>query len=225
MVNGNFKNFIYDNSVTNSLLLNALQQIMISILSFHHFTDGYFHNDCHYKNFLFYKIKPGGCFHYNINGIDYYIENIGFLWSTWDYGLVSKLYYYGDYINDIMRIDLTIRKRNLNIEQQPNFKKHNIYGKYNSGYLPNNVLFTDEVKNLQENIWKHIVDDLSSYTNVNIILKRGLTEDLWFKYLLDNNILYSKVPIGKILSSTKIKIPEYKGQLIIKEKMPFDNLF
>ena len=129
-------------------------------------------------------------FRSNINGIDYYIENIGFLWSTWDYGLVSKLYYYGDYINDIMKIDLNIRKRDLNIEQQSNFKKHNFYGKYNSGYLPKNVLFTDEVKNLQENIWKHIVDDLSSYTNVNIILKRKLTEDLWFKYLLDNNILY-----------------------------------
>lgn len=90
LVNGNFKNFIYDNSVTNSLLLNALQQIMISILSFHHFTDGYFHNDCHYKNFLFYKIKPGGYFHYKIYNKDIYVKNMGYLWLIWDFGLVHK---------------------------------------------------------------------------------------------------------------------------------------
>ena len=121
--------------------------------------------------------------------------------------------------------DFILRKRNFNIEQELKFKQHNIYNSLASGYLPNNVLFTNEVKLLQDKLWKHIVDDLSSHTEVSIIKKRKLTEDLWFKYLLDNNILYSKVPIGKILSSTKIKIPEYKGELIIKEKMPFDNLF
>lgn len=90
LVNGNFKNFINDYSITNSLLLNALQQIIISILSFHYFTDGSFHNDCHHKNFLFYKIKPGGYFHYNIYNKDIYIKNLGYLWLIWDFGLVRK---------------------------------------------------------------------------------------------------------------------------------------
>jgi hypothetical protein len=46
----------------------------------------YFHYDAHWGNFLYHKIKPGGYFHYNIFGNDYYIENYGFLWVIWDYG-------------------------------------------------------------------------------------------------------------------------------------------
>ncbi len=38
----------------------------------------YFHYDSHWGNFLYHKIKPGGYFHYNIFGNDYYIENYGF---------------------------------------------------------------------------------------------------------------------------------------------------
>ena len=39
----------------------------------------HFHNDAHWGNFLYHKVKPGGYFHYNI-------ENYGFLWIIWDYG-------------------------------------------------------------------------------------------------------------------------------------------
>jgi hypothetical protein len=48
------------------------------------------HNDCHSGNFLFHKIKPGGYFHYNIYGIDYYLENKGYLWVIWDFGFTEN---------------------------------------------------------------------------------------------------------------------------------------
>jgi hypothetical protein len=48
-----------------------------------------YHNDAHAGNFLFHKIKPGGYFHYNIYGKDYYLENIGYLWVIWDFGLIQ----------------------------------------------------------------------------------------------------------------------------------------
>ena len=88
LVNGNFKQFIQYN-YSSEILLNAFQQILMSILSFHYFTNGMYHSDCHYKNFLFIKINPGGYFHYKIYGINYYIENLGYLWLIWDFGLVK----------------------------------------------------------------------------------------------------------------------------------------
>ena len=48
-----------------------------------------FHNDAHAGNFLYHRIKPGGYFHYNIYGQDFYLENIGFLWVIWDFGLIQ----------------------------------------------------------------------------------------------------------------------------------------
>jgi len=72
---------------TSKIVLNALSQIFMSIMFFHKHIQAY-HTDCHAGNFLYHKIKPGGYFHYKINGNDYYIENIGYLWVIWDFGLI-----------------------------------------------------------------------------------------------------------------------------------------
>ena len=63
------------------------------------------HCDSHWGNFLYHKIKPGGFFHYKIIGVDYYIENIGYLWVIWDFGL-SRPFSQNMYImsDDIYRI-------------------------------------------------------------------------------------------------------------------------
>ena len=72
---------------TSKIILNALTQIFMAIMYFNKYIQA-FHRDSHAGNFLYHKIKPGGYFHYNINGTDYYIENIGYLWVIWDFGLV-----------------------------------------------------------------------------------------------------------------------------------------
>jgi hypothetical protein len=81
---GDFKKFIEINYNNDILMLNAYSQILISLMFFHLHTNAH-HNDSHYGNFLFHKIKPGGYFHYKINDIDYYLENIGYLWVIWDF--------------------------------------------------------------------------------------------------------------------------------------------
>jgi len=93
LINGNLKNF-FDLKLNSSYNLNALEQILIAILSFHYFTKGIYHADCHYKNFLYVKIKAGGYFHYKIFGIDYFIKNMGYLWIIWDFGLVREEPFY-----------------------------------------------------------------------------------------------------------------------------------
>ena len=105
LVSGNFKDVILSSTGTPEILLNAYQQILLSILSFHYFTNGIYHNDCHYKNFLFHRINPGGYFHYNIFGRDIYVENLGFVWMIWDFGLIETTpYYKSERLDDYMRI-------------------------------------------------------------------------------------------------------------------------
>ena len=116
LVSGNFKNFLNSAYINSDLLLNALQQILISILAFHHFTNGLFHNDCHYKNFLFHRIKPGGYFHYKIYGKDVYIKNLGYLWIIWDFGLARKESEYTKRrLEDYFRITSFFLKYNNNL--------------------------------------------------------------------------------------------------------------
>jgi len=104
LVSGNFKNFLLDYNTSSQLIANALQQILLAVLSFHHFTGGAFHNDCHYKNFLFHKIRPGGYFHYNIYGTDIYVKNLGYIWMIWDFGLVKQDYNKKRRLEDYFRI-------------------------------------------------------------------------------------------------------------------------
>ena len=202
---------------------NIYEQLFISLATLHEL--GIIHNDAHWGNFLYHKIKPGGCFHYEINGINYYIENIGYLWTSWDYGLITKVYRHGDYIKDIMRINLIITKRDYNLEQNEAYKKHNYYKNFISGYLPEYVKTTEDVLLLQNKIFKHIVGkNFETHTDLDIIANRKMTEDLWFKYLLDNDILYSKVPIGNILSSTKLNFEKLTDSLLIKKEMALNHL-
>jgi predicted unusual protein kinase regulating ubiquinone biosynthesis (AarF/ABC1/UbiB family) len=92
LANGDLKTFIPLNYLNNDLLINTIQQIYISILSFHKKT-GFIHFDAHWGNFLYHKIKPGGYFHYYIKDLNknFYIENKGYLWIIWDYGFAKKI--------------------------------------------------------------------------------------------------------------------------------------
>lgn len=105
LVSGNLKQFINEHFNNQEFILNALQQVLISILSFHFYTGGYYHNDCHYKNFLYHKIQPGGYFHYKLFGKDIYVKNMGFLFLIWDFGLArTEPVYKEQHIKDYFRI-------------------------------------------------------------------------------------------------------------------------
>jgi len=105
LADGNLKDFLI-NINDPILILNAYQQILISILSFHYFSGKIYHRDCHYKNFLFHKIDKGGFFHYKIFNKDIYIENLGYIWMIWDFGLAKiKEEDKKDRIKDYIRIN------------------------------------------------------------------------------------------------------------------------
>jgi hypothetical protein len=89
LANGDLWKFfeLYGNN--SSYIINALIQQLLSIMFFNYYTNR-IHNDTHAGNFLYHKIKAGGYFHYKLFGIDYYLENLGFLWVIWDFDLSSK---------------------------------------------------------------------------------------------------------------------------------------
>lgn len=133
LANNNLKNLLkYSND--HKILLNAVVQIMISIMFFNKYAKSY-HMDGHSGNFLYHEIKPGGYFHYVINGVDYYIENLGYLWVIWDFGLIVPFSFIrntsssdniGIYHNDIsinydyIKTLSSIKKRNKNSYSIPN---------------------------------------------------------------------------------------------------------
>ena len=93
--NGDARAFIRNFSHDYELLINAISNIIISILTFWSITKKS-HDDCHMGNFLFTKLKDpinkNDFYEYNIYGKKIYIRNLGFLWTSWDYGLAIDNY-------------------------------------------------------------------------------------------------------------------------------------
>lgn len=197
-----FLNKKYPFYLNERIWCNVYEQIFISLLILH--SQGIRHNDAHSGNFLYHKISKGGCFHYNINGVDYYIENLGFLWTSWDYGKISKLETKGSYIYDFMMVNLVTRKNNSE-KKTDTYKSHEWYGKYEWGYLHQNVIVPPKIKKFQELLWK-LFGGYRSKNDVFMLQMRKMPEDLFFKFFLDNGLLFSKKPIGKIISSVNIKL-------------------
>jgi hypothetical protein len=81
----NFISLYYND---DRLVWNSLVQVILSLMFFHKHINA-FHRDSHTGNFLYHKTTPGGYYHYNLYGKDFYLENIGFLWVIWDFGLIK----------------------------------------------------------------------------------------------------------------------------------------
>jgi hypothetical protein len=109
LANGDLWNFFEIYSKNMIFLANAIIQQFLSIMFFNYHTSR-IHMDTHPGNFLYHKITPGGYFHYNLFGFDYYLENIGILWVIWDFDLSKtldeaiKYYQYKRNKNDYKRI-------------------------------------------------------------------------------------------------------------------------
>lgn len=88
----------YFETEKNIDIFNTISQLLLSIMFFHYYTKSS-HLQCFSSNFQYHKIKPGGYFHYNIYGIDYYLKNKGYLWVISDYTYARK------YNNGNIRVD------------------------------------------------------------------------------------------------------------------------
>lgn len=152
LVSGNLKNLILNSEINAKLAINILQQILLSILSFHYFTGGVYHNDCHYKNFLFQRIKSGGYFHYKIYDKNIYIKNFGYIWIIWDFGLAhTELYYKTKRLEDYIRIVRILNEKISINDDIYNESMMNIL-KYKYNYRE---IFGDSDKNFFEDLFKN----------------------------------------------------------------------
>ena len=203
LASGDLRSFFKTNlNISYELWRNIYEQLFISLVIIHSF--GFIHNDAHDGNFLYHKIKKGGCFHYSINGIDYYIKNLGFIWTTWDYGKVMKFKNKGSYIYDYMLINLITRKNNYE-KKTIEYLNHDWYNNKNWGYLNSKSIIPPVIEKFQEKLW-NLLGGYNKYNDIYILKKRKMTEDIFLKYLLDKGLLFSKKPDGKILSSVKINL-------------------
>ena len=164
LASGDFMNYRVKYCDDYIFLSNAITQIYISLMFFHKYINAH-HNDAHGGNFLFHKIKPGGYFHYNIYGKDYYLENIGYLWVIWDFGLIKPF-------NDSKKIN------------------NNKFGKYTR-----KIIITSDYMRPIKSIIKYNYHYNRDFGNLilkikdNVIDKYSKSYDISLLQIIDNNIL------------------------------------
>jgi hypothetical protein len=201
----------YNSNIEENVWKNIYEQLYISLFILHNLN--YLHADAHLGNFLYYKIKKGGCFHYKIDNEDYYIENLGFLWMIWDFGhvrLVNKLVSYA-FLDDYYRVNISLSHRNKELEKNKEFQnnilamafqdkdKNNI-----SGFFQDNIVIPKSIKNIQEKLWEKFVNiNPDKYITIKAATKK-IDSKSFIKLLKDENILFSKSPIGEIISSVNL---------------------
>jgi hypothetical protein len=205
LADGDLISFInkYRSKITSKQWKNIYEQTFMSIYIYHFL--GFRHNDTHSGNFLYTKIKPGGCFHYNINDVDYYIENIGYKWMIWDYGISKvfkneNVYIYDDYSQIFASF----------IHNKPGIGKSG----EGEGFLNPYIILPKDIKKLQNEIWEHLGGANKYGFRMQYIHFNNFTESDWIKYFLDKNLLFSKVPIGDIISSSKLKKEQFKIKFV-----------
>jgi len=160
LANGDLWNFlkIYNNNI--KLLANAIIQKFISIMFFNYYTNRA-HMDTHPGNFLYHKIKAGGYFHYELFGVDYYLENIGILWVIWDFDLSLKIKEALQYIN-------IARKNNDYIRILKAYYSHLLGGYCNDPKIYNNqslfeftkLIYNNNIENFKNG---HNINSMKEY--------------------------------------------------------------
>jgi hypothetical protein len=187
LANGDLKSFFTDYQGHTEKILNSLIQILLSIVYFYYHINKT-HNDCHWGNFLYHKIKKGGYFHYKIFDEDFYLENLGFLWVIWDFDFTKSIkdeiemkdnYCFADFDKIILFY-------------LPNYKL------YPTQFITgtNTIKFKEDMTDFFEIIYlfyKDFIlyqDRLFEYSNLMNFIK-GL-----IKYFKDNHWLLTKIPSG-----------------------------
>ena len=230
LMSGDLHNFILTIANNNyELLLNAIEQIYMCIASLHSF--GLRHNDSHSGNFLFKKIEAGGFFHYIINGIDYYIPNIGYLWIIWDFGVSSEVTRHYDYIDDYNFLNLSFRHHDESRITTAFKNKYNLdNNKYrNWGFLDDSVKIPSQFVDLVEYLWNYSGSDKNDL--VGKMINEELSEDKWLGNLLKNKKMFNHKPTAnvKIVNTTIInfqKITKDKFSILVnKTAFPYDLSF
>jgi hypothetical protein len=84
---GDFYSFL-NYSHSDEVWYNVLFQIMYTIISYRKYFD-MVHGDLHTGNILIHKVSKGGYWKYTVNGKNYYLPNLGFVFIINDFGFAS----------------------------------------------------------------------------------------------------------------------------------------
>jgi hypothetical protein len=203
LANGNLKIFLEKYHNDYNLLLNTFTQIYLSLMFFYKETK-HFHYDAHWGNFLYHKIKPGGYFHYNILGTDYYIKNYGYLWIIWDYGNAVEFKKSRNeliYVNNDFKHIITAFFNNNDIAKK--------------GWLPSQYLLNSKFKKIIEKINKELfIDTLKEF---NFIYQNKVHPEIFKNYTRIFNI-YSELP------KEQYKTPDEYQNMIIYSKSNMNDM-
>jgi hypothetical protein len=203
LANGDLKSFMRINFTKTALIQNALAQVFLSLMFFYHYT-GNIHADAHWGNFLFHKIKPGGYFHYNILGVDYYVENLGYLWVIWDFSRSVNYIW-----RQVMDTDF-IQIINAFYNDKKTFpRSHNEL----DGFVSRSNKMDETFKNSIVSMFEEIFVDISKRpasikSNLSYTPKRMEIYMKWIlSILVKNNFLLTSIsPDHKLINSTPYTI-------------------
>lgn len=90
LADGDMKDYFKSCHPSDEEIFSALFQIMAGLHSIQ-MSGQILNNDIKLRNILYYKVKPGGYWHYRINEHDFYVPNFGKMFILNDFG-VSTLY-------------------------------------------------------------------------------------------------------------------------------------
>lgn len=170
IANGDFKKFIKQHP-SDTIFSNAIAQIFMAIASFH--SKKIMHNDTHNGNFLYFKVKPGGYIKYTIEGQEYYIENLGYIWIIWDFGICTPIYRNYDYMRDYEMFSLFIRHKtddvNTHFPVTDLITKNKTYRKH--GNVDAQINIPDNVQAVAK-----FIDDICGHTGMVADLHKIRTE-------------------------------------------------
>jgi hypothetical protein len=214
LADGDLISFLKNNELDAEMWKNIYEQVYMSIFIIH--SMGYIHNDTHLGNFLYRKINKGGCFHYKINGENYYIKNLGILWMIWDFGNTKDITTMSKYLysNDYYRTNNLLSHRNKDFEKKDIFLKSLYYVRDDDDPAnpPTAGGLNDKIK-IPPIIKKNIQDKLSTIfygtsakaDNLPIeSMNNKMNTYKFIKLLKDKDILFSSSPIGEVIHSSTL---------------------
>jgi serine/threonine protein kinase len=138
--------------------------------------NGIYHRDTHTGNFLYHNIEPNGCIKYKYKDLIFYIENIGYNWVIWDFG------------------------RSKEIKESNKFKLYEDLELLIESIVE--ILFYDSNNDSNSN---NDSDNKKGLKEILKIIDKNKDDYLIIKQIFENNILFSKEPIGKIIATVNLK--------------------
>lgn len=156
---------------TNKYWFNALFQIMIGLAAMKRYFN-LLHTDFHTGNILVQKVKPGGYWLYTINGNNYYLPNLGFVFLISDFGF--------GWIPNKMQIDWYYKSRLQYINKSgQNF--YDVYYFFDAIFTDPEFIIPEKFENFVSKIFK--IEEIEYvYSTEYYKLKVKKKKSDWIRY-------------------------------------------